>query len=68
MDMGSDRRRKRTAAKRGRAKGGGDVRNDKEKEQEMMQELAEFIFAFGEKYDVLLDIKVKPRKWKEKEK
>lgn len=40
----------------------------KEEEQAMMQELAEFIFRFGEKYDVLLDIKVKPRKWKEKEK
>lgn len=40
----------------------------KEEEQAMMQELAEFIFRFGEKHDVLLDIKVKPRKWKEKEK
>ena len=40
----------------------------KEDEQIMMRELAEFIFRFGEKYDVLLDIKVKPRKWKEKEK
>lgn len=38
----------------------------KEEEQAMMQELAEFIFAFGEKYDVLLDIKVKPRKVKSK--
>ncbi len=34
----------------------------KEEEQMMMQELAEFIFRFGDKYDVLLDIKVKPRK------
>lgn len=67
MDMEGNRGGKRTAAKRGRAKGGGEVRNDKEKEQMMMQELAEFIFAFGEKYEVLLDIKVKPRKWKEKE-
>ena len=39
----------------------------KEEEQMMMQELAEFIFQFGEKYDVLLDIKVKPRKVKQKE-
>lgn len=37
----------------------------KEEEQAMMQELAEFIFRFGEKYDVLLDIKVKPRKVKQ---
>lgn len=36
----------------------------KEEEQQMMEELAEFIFRFGEKYDVLLDIKVKPRKHK----
>ena len=36
----------------------------KEREQAMMEELAEFIFRFGEKYDVLLDIKVKPRKVK----
>lgn len=35
-------------------------------EQMMMQELAEFIFRFGEKYDVLLDIKVKTRKMKQK--
>jgi hypothetical protein len=36
----------------------------KEDEQIMMRELAEFIFMFGEKYDVLLDVKVKPRKVK----
>ena len=33
-------------------------------EQEMMRELAEFIFEFGDRYGVLLDIKVKPRKKK----
>ncbi len=37
----------------------------KEKEQQMMQELAEFIFEFGDKWDVLLDIKIKPRKVKQ---
>lgn len=37
---------------------------DKEIEQKMMRELAEFIFQFGEKYGVLLDVKVKPRKHK----
>lgn len=35
---------------------------NKDDEQQMMQELAEFIFRFGDKWDVLLDIKVKPRK------
>lgn len=39
---------------------------NKETEQIMMRELAEFIFEFGEKYDVLLDVKVKPRKAKQK--
>lgn len=62
MDIGSVRRSKRTAAKRGRAKGGGEVQTDKEREQEMMEELAGFVFEFGERYDVILDIKVKPRK------
>lgn len=66
MDMGSDRRSKSTAATRGRAKGGGEVQNNKETEQVMMEELAEFILKFGEKYDVLLNIKVKPRKVKQK--
>lgn len=42
------------------------MQNNKETEQMMMQELAEFIFRFGEKYDVLLDIKVKPRRNKKK--
>ena len=37
---------------------------NKEEERKMMEELAEFIFRFGEKYNVLLDIKVKPRKTK----
>jgi len=40
------------------------VKNKKD-EQQMMQELAEFIFRFGDKWDVLLDIKVKPRKVKQ---
>lgn len=35
---------------------------NEERERAMMRELAEFIFGFGEKYDVLLDVKVKPRK------
>lgn len=34
----------------------------KETEQKMMEELAEFVFIFGEKYGVLLDVKVKSRK------
>lgn len=38
----------------------------KEEEQAMMRELAEFIFRFGEKYNVLLDIKVKPIKAKKR--
>ncbi len=42
------------------------MRNNKETEQVMMEELAEFILKFGEKYDVLLNIKVKPRKVKQK--
>ncbi len=36
----------------------------KEEEHQMMRELAEFIFVFGEKYGVFLDVKVKPRKVK----
>lgn len=60
--MAGDRGSKRETAKRRGAKGGGMVQNGKEIEQIMMRELAEFIFEFGEKYDVLLDVKVKPRK------
>ena len=33
-------------------------------DQDMMRELAEFVFRFGEKYDVLLDVKIKQRKLK----
>ena len=62
MDKGRNRGGKRTTAKRGRTKVGGEVQNDKEAEQMMMLELAEFIFEFGEKYEVLLDVKVKPVK------
>ena len=40
---------------------------DKDNEQQMMRELADFAHAFSEKYGVLLYIKLKPRKWKEKE-
>lgn len=39
-------------------------RKEQESEQAMMEELAEFVLRFGERYDVLLDIKVKPRKHK----
>lgn len=62
MDMAGNRGGKRETAKRRGVKGGGEVQNDKETEQMMMQELAEFIFEFGDRYGVLLDIKVKPRK------
>ena len=41
-----------------------NIKTDEEMcEREMMQELAEFVFRFGDKYNVLLDIKVKPRKY-----
>ena len=53
---------KKTTTKRRGAKGGGEVQINEERERAMMRELAEFIFGFGEKYDVLLDVKVKPRK------
>lgn len=62
--MAGDRGGKRTAAKR-RTEGGREVQNNKETEQVMMRELAEFVFMFGEKYDVLLNVKLKPRKMKQ---
>lgn len=42
------------------------MKKNKETEQQMMRELAEFVFQFGEKYNVLLDVEVKPRKAGEK--
>ncbi len=36
-----------------------DVKDD---EQKMLEELAEFVLRFNEKYNVLLNIKIKPMK------
>ncbi len=35
---------------------------EEEKEQKMMEELAEFMLKFREKYHVLLEVKIKPMK------
>lgn len=34
----------------------------KEQEQKMMEEIAEFLLRFNERYEVLLEIKIKPMK------
>ena len=38
------------------------INAEKDEEQRMLEELAEFVLRFNEKYHVLLNVKIKPMK------